>query len=457
MDRRAFLYGTIASLGTALMFTPARSDTTRIELADLRGSLAAGEPALAPGDGDDQSSVLQAAIDRAAAEGKPLFLPPGRYEVSNLVLPSRLKLIGIPGESRLIYNGGGTLLSAESGSGIGLDGIVIDGANRTLFDHVPALLHFAGITDLSIERTEIVGSSRNAIALERCSGRVAANRLSGARAAGLWSVDGKGLEIVDNVVADCGDGGILVHRWEAGEDGTIVARNRVERIEARSGGTGQNGNGINVFRAGGVIISDNRVAECAFSAIRSNGGSNVQITGNQCLRSGETAIYSEFDFQGAVIANNVVDGASIGISVANFNEGGRLAVVTGNLIRNLRNGAPYPDEYGLNFGIGISIEADTSVSSNVIEGAPSLGILMGWGPYLRNVAASGNVIRDCGVGIGVSTVEGAGGVVISGNLISDVRNGAVRGMRWAEYVTGDLAVEGTSEAPNVTVSENRVS
>ncbi|BBE71655.1 pectate lyase superfamily protein [Pleomorphomonas sp. SM30] len=454
MDRRAFLYGTVASIGTALMFTPARSDSTaRIELADLRGSLAGGDAAYAPSGNGDQSAMMQQAMDRAAAAGKPLYLPPGRYELSNVVLPSRLKLVGVPGESRLVYTGGGTLLTAVGGSSIGLDGIVLDGANRALDDGVPALLHLSGVSDLSMTRCEVVGSSRHAVALEKVSGSLTANRITGAREAGLWSVDARGLEIAGNTVSDCGDGGILVHRWEAGEDGTIVARNRVERIEARSGGTGQNGNGINVFRAGGVIVSDNRVADCAFSAIRSNSGSNVQITGNQCLRSGETAIYSEFGFEGALIASNVVDGASVGISVANFNEGGRLAVVSGNIVRNLRHGAPYPDEYGLDFGIGISVEADTTVSGNVIDGAPSVAILMGWGPYLRNVVASGNMIRDAEVGIGVSVVEGAGSVVISGNVISDVRSGAVRGMRWAEFQTGDLAL-GETRFPHVTVSEN---
>ena len=36
-----------------------------------------------------------------------------------------------------------------------------------------------------------------------------------------------------------------------------------------------------------------------------------------------------------MIANNLVDKAATGVSVTNFNEGGRLAVVQGNLIRNL--------------------------------------------------------------------------------------------------------------------------
>jgi uncharacterized secreted repeat protein (TIGR03808 family) len=50
---------------------------------------------------------------------------------------------------------------------------------------------------------------------------------------------------------------------------------------------------------------------------------------------GEVAIYAEFGFEGAVIANNTIDGAAIGVAVTNFNQGGRLAVVQGNLIRNL--------------------------------------------------------------------------------------------------------------------------
>ena len=33
------------------------------------------------------------------------------------------------------------------------------------------------------------------------------------------------------------------------------------------------------------------------------------------------------------MANNIVDGAALGVSVTNFDKGGRLAVVQGNLIR----------------------------------------------------------------------------------------------------------------------------
>ncbi len=457
MDRRSFLFGTAAAGIAALVPpSPSRAETLRIRPGELRGSIPATEIGLTPGAVDDQSAVLQAAIDRAAAAGKPLFLPPGRYEVSNIRLPGRMKMVGVSGESRLVYTGGGQLLYAEGGDDIGIDGVVLDGANRALGDYVPGLLHMIGSNGIRVERSEFVGSSRHAVALEGCSGSVSDCRISGAREAALWSVAAGGLSILDNTVEDCGDGGILVHRWEEGRDDTIVARNRVRRIAARSGGTGQNGNGINIFRAKGVIVSNNHVSDCAFSAIRSNAGSNVQVLGNQCLGSGETAIYSEFGFEGAVIADNIVDGGSIGISVANYNEGGRLAAVSGNVVRNLHRGAPYPDEMGLDFGIGISIEADTAVTGNVVDGAPTLGVLVGWGPFTRNVVATGNVIRAADVGVGVTVVEGSGSVTIASNVIADTRRGAVRGMRWAEFVTGDLAAGGAEAFPHLAIGENRV-
>ena len=59
------------------------------------------------------------------------------------------------------------------------------------------------------------------------------------------------------------------------------------------------------------------------------------------------------EFEGAVIASNLIDGGTVGISVANFNEGGRLAAVSGNIIRNLTTQGPYPAEYA-GFGIGIA-------------------------------------------------------------------------------------------------------
>jgi uncharacterized secreted repeat protein (TIGR03808 family) len=167
------------------------------------------------------------------------------------------------------------------------------------------------------------------------------------------------------------------------------------------------------------------------------------------------AIYSEFGFEGAVIADNVIDGAGTGISVTNFKEGGRLATVRGNIVRNLRaRQQGTPDEA---VGVGIAVEADTAVTGNVIENAEIAGIGVGWGPYMRNVAVTGNVVRASGIAVVVSVVNGAGTAVISGNLLAGAKRGAIVGMEWHKAVTGDLALAGAERYPQLKISGNQVS
>jgi uncharacterized secreted repeat protein (TIGR03808 family) len=168
------------------------------------------------------------------------------------------------------------------------------------------------------------------------------------------------------------------------------------------------------------------------------------------------AIYSEFGFEGAIISNNLVDGAANGISATNFNEGGRLAVITGNIVRNLHLDAPYQED-GQFFGIGISAEADTVVSNNVIENVPLWGLQLGWGPFMRNVNATGNIIRKAPIGCAVSVVEGAGAAMIHDNQFSEIKDAAIAGFRWAEKTTGDLAKTGAGDFGHLEIAGNQVS
>ena len=68
------------------------------------------------------------------------------------------------------------------------------------------------------------------------------------------------------------------------DDGTIIADNRIEETLARAGGSGQNGNAINVYRAANVIVRGNHIRKAAFSAVRGNAASNIQIVGNHLRR-----------------------------------------------------------------------------------------------------------------------------------------------------------------------------
>lgn len=421
----------------------------------MRGSIDASDFGVTPASLDDQSRVFAKMLQKSSDTDVPVFLPAGIYVVSNITLPPRVRLSGVPGATRIIYGGDGHLFLADQAERIELSGLVIDGANRWLGDQAEGLLTLRNVVRLVIDNCEIIGAGKHGVAIERTGGRIERSTISGAADAGLYAVESNRLAVTGNTVTDCGNGGILVHRWQPADDGTLVTGNRVERIAARGGGTGQNGNGINVFRAHGVIVAGNAVSDCAFSAIRSNSGSNLQITGNTCQRSGETAIYSEFAFEGAAVTGNIVDGAANGISMVNFNEGGRMAVCSANIVRNLSAQGPYPAD-APGFGVGISAEADCSITGNVIDGAPLYGMNLGWGAFMRNIVATGNVVRRAGTGVAVSVVAGTGSAVISDNVFEDVAKGAVVGHEWAKPVSGDLAMQGASGYVNLTVERNRV-
>jgi uncharacterized secreted repeat protein (TIGR03808 family) len=444
MNRRRFLsrFGTSA-VATAL---PAAA------MAQPHGSKSAIDFGVIPGAIDNQSARFQAMVDVAAAESAPVFLPAGIYVLSDIRVPAGVTLHGVPGLTWLVHGGDGNLLHAENADNITLGNLSFDGVNRGTSGQSEGLVDFRNVSALTVNDCTFRGAGKNAIYLERSAGRLRDNTISGAGQFAIFAVESAGLSITGNTVDASANGGIIIHRWSAGHDGSIVTGNRISNTGAANGGTGQWGNAINLFRTDDVIVANNMIDGSAFSAIRGNSARGLQITGNNCRASGETAIYAEFAFENAVVASNIVDGAANGISVTNFDQGGRAGAVTGNIIRNLVAHGPYePDFPG--FGTGIGVEADTTVTGNMIEGAPLYGINAGWGPYLRDVVVSANTIRDSRIGIGVSAAEGAGHALIRDNVIS-AREGAVIAHAWGKPVSPDLAVDPGRSPSNVTASGN---
>jgi uncharacterized secreted repeat protein (TIGR03808 family) len=430
LDRRGFLAAT-CGIGTALLAV--RPAAARAG-ADATGALDAAGLGVRPGE-TDQTAALERALATAARAGRTLFLGPGRYRVSSLRLPTGARLSGVPGGTRLVAAADLPVLTAEGAERVSLSGITIDGANRRMRAGARGLVELARCRGLVVDGVEVLDGLGSGLVLEGCQGRVERSTLARLGDAGLFARDSTGLSVTGNTVTDIGNNGIQIWRATPGEDGSIVRGNRIERVRHVSGGNGQNGNGINVYRAGGVIVADNRTADCAFSGIRNNAGANGQISGNACLRSGEVAIFVEFGFEAVIVSGNRVEGAAAGISVTNFDHGGRLATVTGNLVRDIApRSLVNPDTYPY----GIAAEADAAVSGNVVENSAGFGLSLGWGPYLRDVTATGNLIRRADIGIGVSVVEGAGRAVVSDNIVAEARRGAVRGMRWRDVATEEL-------------------
>ena len=406
-----------------------------------------------PGSPDDQTKVLQRAIDEAAHAQVPLALPPGVYRTGLLQLQSGTQLVGVRGATKFVFSGGASMLSGEGTNSVGLTGITLDGGGIKLPDR-RGLVHCLGGRDIRIIDCEIMGSGGNGIWFENVSGDISGNIITKSATTAIVSFDAQGLLVSRNTIQGTNDNGIEILRTAIGDDGTQVIDNRIEDIKAGPGGSGQYGNAINAFRAGNVIVRGNRIRNCDYSAVRGNSASSIQITGNSVSDVREVALYSEFSFEGAVIANNTVDGAALGVSVCNFNEGGRIAVVQGNIIRNLLPKRPIGTAPDDDAGIGIYVEADTSVSGNVIENAPAFGIVAGWGKYLRDVVITGNVIRNAFVGVGVSVVPGAGTALVNNNMISQTPRGAVVGLDHARAITPDLAAEGAQRFAQVVIGTN---
>ncbi|MEH2470212.1 putative secreted repeat protein (TIGR03808 family) [Nitrobacteraceae bacterium AZCC 2161] len=408
-----------------------------------------------PNSPDDQTRALQRAIDDAARAQMPLALPPGIYRTGLLKLSSGTQLIGVRGATTLIFSGGASLLSSEGVDHIGLSGLTLDGGNIKLPTR-RGLIHCMQAHDLRISDCTVLNSGNNGIWLENVAGVISGNTLSNIFSTAIVSFDAQGLMVSQNTIQGARSNGIEILRNAIGDDGTLVLDNRIEDIKAGPGGSGQYGNAINAFRAGNVIVSGNRIRNCDYSAVRGNSASNIQISGNSVSDVREVALYSEFAFEAAVIAGNTVDGAAVGVSVCNFNEGGRIAVVQGNIIRNLKPKRPIGTAPDDDAGVGIYIEADAAVTGNVIENAPSFGIIAGWGKYLRDVAITGNVIRNTFIGIGVSVASGAGTALVSNNMISGTPRGAVVGLDHAKPVTPDLAADGAQRFAQVAISSNAV-
>ncbi len=451
-DRRR-LFAALAGAASVSAAVPAFARESAPRDTVQRSAIDASTLGLRPNAAADQSGTFQRAINSASAAGAVLRLAPGVYRAGGLTLPSHTAIAGVAGATHIVLSDAPNIFTATGSDHVSVSGLALDGANVPL-PQQRGLLHIAQAAAVRVIDCEVVNAGGPAIKLEGVQGEVSGNTISASDTA-IFCLDARGMKISGNTLRDAGNNGILVWRSVPGDDGTLVVDNRVEDIANKSGGSGQYGNAINIFRAENVIVRGNRISKAAFSAVRGNAASNLQIVNNTCTELGEVALYAEFGFQGAVITNNIVDGAAMGISVTNFNDGGRLAVVQGNLIRNLVPHRPAGTNPNDDAGVGIGIEADTLVTGNVIENAPHAGITAGWGKYLRDVSITGNMVRMTGYGITVSVAPGAGSASITNNLIAAARLGAIVGMEWKKPVA-DLTQEGATRYAHLSLSGNQV-
>ncbi|WP_376988369.1 TIGR03808 family TAT-translocated repetitive protein [Bosea sp. R86505] len=407
-----------------------------------------------PGATEDQSQRLQGALAEAARRQVPLVIAPGRYRIGRVRLPEGASLIGVPGATTLVAAQPGPLLEARGTQRSSLTGVTLDGLSLRAAGR-QGLLTAEDVEVLQIRDCAFADAGSVGLVIHRTGGDIESSSFRTMRESALFSLDSRGLRIERNSVEDCGNNGIQLWRGQAGDERSFVRGNRVERVRADAGGDGPNGNGISLYRAGGVIIEGNQLRDCALTFIRNNSGASVQILGNQGRRCGEVGLYSEFAFEGAVIANNLVEDCAQGANITNLDHGGRLSVFANNIVRRARRGL-YPGVKEPIGGMGVHVEAEATVTGNVIEDASEIGISLGWSWGMRNLVATGNMVRRTGIGISVSLVPKQRNAVISGNVIAKASRGAVVGTEYGKAVTGDLTKAPDARAGGVRVENNAV-
>jgi len=216
-----------------------------------------------------------------------------------------------------------------------------------------------------------------------------------------------------------------------GQDGALLGALEVERIEiSNCRFVGSSADGVALERVSA------RIANCHFADIRrtalvSEESRTVEIAHNHIHACGDHGILVRVSEPGEVtIANNVVDRAATGIAVRRFNQGGGLAVVRGNCVRDLSFRKCVQSS-----GTGISIEARAWVSGNVVDNAPGFGILVGRG----EATVTDNRIRNVYIGIGIPADRSGGTARVTGNAITGAKDGAIRALSGSAPADHDLA------------------
>ena len=444
LNRRSVLGGLAFGLAMPALVSAARA----------AGLDAIADFGLEPNGSGDQSEKFQAALNAAALDGRPLYLPAGGFDVQNLEFPNGVHVIGAPGHTLLTAPGQVRVGHVGEVTGVIIEGVVFQ-ANAPEGDlQLQGLLEIEASSGVTLRQCGFYNGAANGIATTTSEVTIEDCDFEGFVDAAIHSQDGNGLMVRGNRIRKCANAGIRVWRSAAGHDGSIVTGNTIDRVDFAAGGNGQNGNGISIYQADEVVVADNVISNCAFSAVRTNAGKNTQIRGNTCLSSGEVAIFSEFGFSGSVIADNVIDGAATGISITNLDSGGHLATCSSNVVRNIApKSLTNPDTRP----VGIYAEADTVVSGNAVDNVPGVGIAAGYGPFVRNVLVADNVVTGTMIGVAVSVVQekSPGPVRVSGNIIGAGTQHPIAGLEWEKIVSEDLAKD-AKKYPNVTVSDNTV-
>ena len=179
-----------------------------------------------------------------------------------------------------------------------------------------------------------------------------------------------------------------------------------------------------------------RIANCGFNgggktALRLDGSSGTLEASNFQHYSGEaiSAARSELKISGCQFSD-----CGRGIALSS----GRGAIIAQNQFDRC--------------GIGVVADGTGIVSGNIVKDAKDFGLKLGRADGKGRVMAQGNLLENCGVGIGVAA--SGDDIFASLNLIHGSKNGAVRAFDGEKLLGRDLARESSEMYLNLTVAGN---
>lgn len=378
------------------------------------------------------AATLQQGIDVARSNGLALFIRPGTYDTGDLYIDSSggtnpIVMEAVPGSVIIRYTGGTDFFAITGVSDCVIRGISFDRNNISQGGWAAVIL-VRNASRTLIENCRIFNSPQRGLYIVNCGTRQtvggsgsneilsSAGRIVGCEIfdcdVALFSFGNVALRVESNTIHNCSNNGVLIWQDSPLLDGSSVIDNSITDIKADAGGTGENGNAISVYNANGCNVVSNRIRFCKFTAVRANASSNTVIANNNIYAMAETAIWAEEtgtgDGQtnvGTVISGNVINICRDGISATNFASGGRLATITGNVVRNATAGS------------GIFVEGDSVINANVVECMHQFGLVLGTNSFTRNLIASDNMLRNCAAGVAISSSSAAGYVLVTDNMI----------------------------------------
>jgi uncharacterized secreted repeat protein (TIGR03808 family) len=437
------------------------------------------------------STSFSGAVNQSISSNLPLFILPSTISIGPLSVTitsgtsNRLVMTAMPGTVTIQLNANGLyLFEVNDIPDVVIDGIVFDAQNHNLTENVGG--QGSGIV-------RVTQSASTNVSINNCKIMNANNFVSGNPQAGIVVDGGSIVRISNTVITNCGygvlsissqilvsncsitygsssisgslDNGVVIFHPSLGSDGSAIEKSTIiqQSGSSTSAGNGNYGNGVLVYQGGLVRIINNIISSSHLSAIRVNAAFYTEVLGNNISGAVETGIFIECPGSGTtnnggVVANNIINGAGQGISVANLGMASdgvtKFISVTGNQVFNVTQNT-VPNETSITPGVGIVITGYTIAVANIVQNAAVCGIVVGTNSAAVDLICNDNYVASCLMGIAYSANASAGKRLICNNVISGFRfvaSPSTSGYQYSGAIVS--ATYGSTTSYGVNISPN---